>query len=169
MIHIINNHEYVWTIVKNIRKSFLLENIDPPCTTPTILYDSRIEKIINMVEDKLKINSSVTPHENLTGDTLQIAGEMFIYLSICPHKLLPFYYDLFKTASPEQIALALTSVIKTSQNSAKEVSVQLLNKLLANSTQYQNIIAITKEYKNNTMKKQKLGDDVMNRLGLEYI
>ena len=166
MIHIRNDPEYVWKFVKNTRKSFLLENIDPPCITGIILYGSRIEKIINIVEDKLKINASVTPHENVTGETLQTAGEMFIYLTICPHKLLPFYYNLFKTSSPTQIALALTSVIKTSQNSAKEVSIQLLNKLLENSAQYQNILTITKDYKGNKTKKQKLKDDIMKRLGL---
>ena len=147
MIHIRNDPEYVWKFVKNTRKSFLLENIDPPCITGIILYGSRIEKIINIVEDKLKINASVTPHENVTGETLQTAGEMFIYVSVCPHALISFYHDLFKTSSSREILLALTSIMKTSQNSAKETSVKLFSKLLKNSVQFDNIQGIPSKIK----------------------
>ena len=44
---------------------------------------SMMKMNIDMVERKLGIKSSNIPNNNVTEETLQMAGEMFTYLNLC--------------------------------------------------------------------------------------
>ena len=72
--------------------------------------------------------------EGIPKTTIQTGAEMFIFLNHCPQ---PENYYLFKlnekiltSESPLSIFLALTSIVKTSKNVAKESSIKTLNNVL---------------------------------------
>ena len=67
------------------------------------------------VEQMLQIESSEQINKTLTNENLQSAGEMFLYLVMCPYTVKPwllFYKELFQTQSPDQIILTLNRVMK---------------------------------------------------------
>ena len=70
------------------------------------------------VEQKLQIKSSEQINESLTNKKLETAGEMFLYLIMCPYSIKPwlvFYKDLFQTQSPDQIILTLNRLMKATK------------------------------------------------------
>ena len=74
------------------------------------------------VEKKLKIKSS-EQKKALTNEELQTAGEMFLYLNMCPDTMKPwlvFYKDLFQSHSPDQIILTLNRLMKGTKTQTKE-------------------------------------------------
>ena len=102
----------VWKIVKETRMTFLSRTIQKKCyRLIPMLSDVNIQENINMVGEKLKVNTTTTDyiHENMTEHTLKTAAEMFTYLNFCPPKLLNFFDNLFNNASPREILLALMS------------------------------------------------------------
>ena len=69
------------------------------------------------LEQKLKVQSSEQINETLLRNELQTAGEMFMYLTMCPTIMkawITFYKDLFQTQSPGQIILTLNRLTKGS-------------------------------------------------------
>ena len=119
----------VWKIVKQVRKNFLTEKTDPICRD----HDNQIslddiKTNIDNVEKHLTRNQ--TNHNKLETDILlQIGAEMFIYLSICPPKLLKFYEELLVHGSIKDIILAFTNIMKTRRNAEKSSATKLWSKL----------------------------------------
>ena len=98
-------------VVKHVKSETSLDltcnNEDP------MLFDLLPQ--VKAVEQKLKIESYEKINETLTNEKLKIAGEMFLYLSMCSSTIKPwilFYEDLFQTQSPDQIILALNRMLK---------------------------------------------------------
>ena len=84
----------VWKIVRHIRKSFLLPNIDTTCqNVDPLLFDKYIKDNIDIVEEKLIVNATTTPNIDVTNETLQLAAELFTYLNYCPTK---YFYVLLE-------------------------------------------------------------------------
>ena len=85
-------------------------SLDLSCNyKPTLIDDVKLSKVM-AVEHMLQIQSSDQINETLTNEELQIAAEMFLYLTVCPDTIKPwivFYRDLFQTQSPDQIILTL--------------------------------------------------------------
>ena len=111
------DQEKVWEIVKKTRITFLSEYSIADCKI--LLSDRNIQKNINSLAEDLNLNTTSIPNKFVSDTSLQSAGEMFTYLNYCPliipkYALLSAY--LFKTGTPREIILALTSAIKTSQN-----------------------------------------------------
>ena len=77
-----------------------------------MLSDDRKLSQEKAVEQMLKIVSSEHINETLKNEELQTAGEMFLYLNMCPDDTirpwLLFYKNLFETKSPDQILSLLT-------------------------------------------------------------
>ena len=91
---------------------FLSQTIRPKCSRWMISqFENYIEENVNIVADKLKVNNNTDFITiNVTVHTLELAAKVFTYLSYCPPKLLIFFDNLFKNASPKDILLALPSV-----------------------------------------------------------
>ena len=152
--------EKIWKTVRETRKSFQFEDTDssPECqtkTNPLLLSASIINENNKKIEKELGWNAKTALYENISKETLETAAEMFTYLNHCPqeHKLLSFYKYLFKTASPKDIILALTSIMKTTKDLEKEKSENIFRKVMESFKllTYENLQIIIKGncYSNN--------------------
>ena len=89
-------------------------SLDLKCYSNMLTDDGPLSQV-KAVEKKLQIDSSEQIKDTLTREELQIAGEMFLYLTMCPDAIKPwivFYKVLFKTQSPHRIILTLNRVMK---------------------------------------------------------
>ena len=116
------NFENVWQIVKEARKSFLLQQKDAKCSS--FLPDDLITGNFETFEKKLNINMMINNRNNITKQTLKTAAEVFTYLNFCPNRLFYFVRDILKYESSRNILLSLASIMKVSENAAKECSVK---------------------------------------------
>ena len=120
----------VWKYVRQIRKSFLSQNSDPDCQYHnTLLSDNYIKDNIDIVEEKLKLTKTTTPHKNVSNKSLKFSANIFTYLNFCPTK--DFYVlSVTKSESAKNILLALTSMMKTSQNAGKKSHTRIFTKAM---------------------------------------
>ena len=97
-----------------------------------VIYGASLpEDNVDNVAKYSKMNTSKLIIETVSKETLETAAKMFTYLNACsPNQLLPFYKELFTTASTKQILLALTSIYKTSNSLIKEKCKKLITKVL---------------------------------------
>ena len=152
------DQENVWKIVKKIRISLLSEHTALDCYIP-MLSDEIIQGNINQVALELNLNTSSTPNENVSKHILQRAVEIFTYLNYCPSLFIPkpllLYANLLKNGTVRDIVLALTSIIKTSQNTQeREDTIKNLENLMKSFhlKEFENIQILTKGkcYTNST-------------------
>ena len=111
-----------------------------------LLSDNYINNDIDVVEEKLKLNVGINPNTNVSDETLQFAANLFTYLKYCPTK--DFYVlSIIKSESAKNILLALTSMMKTSQNAGKKSFTRIFIKAMEifRLFIYRDIDAITKE------------------------
>ena len=176
------DHENVWKKVKLTRKSFLFVketlsacqfNSNLILLSPKVMQENQ-----NKVEKELGINAKSTTYKNVSERTLQTAAEMFTYLNQCPqeHKLLSFYKDLFKSAPLKDVILALTSIMKTTNNLEKEKSVNIFRKVMEsiNLLNYEDLQIIIKgncynangTFNNCSNKKNLINKEILNISGL---
>ena len=121
----------VWKIVEKIRKSFLSQLKDRKCQSDaTLLSDSYIKNNIDVVEEKLKLSVGITPKESVSDETLQFAANLFTYLNYCPNKDFHVLLSIIKSESAKNIFLALTSMMKTSQNAGQKSSIKIFTKAM---------------------------------------
>ena len=119
----------IWKIVKDEKKLYVAENLYSPCHI-NLIYPYSIKNSIKNIAEKLELNVTATPNENVTDDILHTAVEMFTYLILCPPKILQLYQNLFKDSSPNQILLALSSILKATQNANKESTIEIYTKVM---------------------------------------
>ena len=122
----------MWKIVEERRKLLLSKDSEPECQdTNTLLTENLIQENSNYIESKIILNQNTTV-QNVTIPTgiFKSAAEIFTYLNYCPPKLYFFMKGLLKTDSPTSIILALTSIIKSSRNAAKESSIEIFLKAM---------------------------------------
>ena len=139
----------VWKIVRQIRKSFLSQNTDPEHQTdiPSLLSDYYIKQNIDLVEEKLKLlNTPNTKIKDISDETLKFAANLFTYLNYFPSKDFYVFISVIKSESAKNILLALTSMVKTSQNAVKKSSTKIFTRTmdLFNLTFYRDMDVITK-------------------------
>ena len=141
----------IWKTIIRIRRNFLFEDSGTYYCL-TLISESRMKENIDNVEKELKLKVATSPFKKVSKETLRISAEMFTYLNYCPHKHLSFYAsNLFKTATMEQIILALSKIMKTSPSTGRNKIDYILTKypLLKimksfNLETYKNIQIITK-------------------------
>ena len=111
-------------------------SLDLSCNGDTILAQPLDQ--VKAVEQMLQIESSEQINDTLTREELRTAGEMFLYLNMCPDEIKPwivFYKDLFQTQSPDQIILTLNRLMKGSRTQTnehfKELAEMLLKRILS--------------------------------------
>ena len=93
---------------------------------------------VEAVEQMLKIESSEQINNTLTNEELKTAGEMFLYLTMCPNTIKPwivFYKELFQSQAADQIILTLNRLMqgpRTQTNEHfKELAEILLKRILS--------------------------------------
>ena len=125
----------IQNVVKTVRAG---TSLDLNCGGNYILADDGPLDQVKAVEKMLQIESSEQINDTLTREELRTAGEMFLYLNLCPDKIAPwivFYKDLFQTQSPDQIILTLNRLIKGSRTQTnehfKELAEMLLKRILS--------------------------------------
>ena len=123
----------IQNVVKTVKSG---TSLDLSCIGDTILAQPLYQ--VKAVEQMLQIESSEQINDTLTREELRTAGEMFLYLNMCPDEIKPwivFYKDLFQTQSPDQIILTLNRLIKGSRTHTnehfKELAEMLLNRILS--------------------------------------
>ena len=70
---------------------------------------------VNTIARNWNMELSSQISDDLNGDDLKVAAELFLYLSFCPGKWKPwfvFYKDLLQTKSPYQVILTLNRIMK---------------------------------------------------------
>ena len=145
--------ENVWKIVRQIRKSFLSQLKESKCNSEveTLVTDSNIKANIDVVEEKLKLNTSYSTNKDISYKTLQTSADIFTYLNFCTNAefrtLSTFLKDLFNSKSAKHILLALSSMMKTSKRSGNNSSTKIFSKTMEifGLITYRDIDAITKE------------------------
>ena len=104
--------ENVWKIVKKTRLSFLSEHSDPDCNNDkTLLSDTIIQENINNLAAELNLNTTSTPNEIVSNETLKSAVEMFTYLNYCPSSSFKKIFSFSKYLFAENI-LFQTGVVE---------------------------------------------------------
>ena len=80
-------HETFWTIVKEVRKFFILQNNKPRCGY-TFMRDEVISSSVDRLENRIGLNQTIShyPIDNIDQKTLETGAKMFIYLNVCPTK-----------------------------------------------------------------------------------
>ena len=142
----------LWNIVKKTRHFYLSQYIEPKCDNVNALLGvDEITDNIDSVEKELELNSSYIPSDSVSYETIQTAGEMFVFLNYCPPTLVLEISHLFKTRTPNEMILALTSIKKHFKQSVKDSGRKILSKVMESFQleQYQKIQIITKGICNN--------------------
>ena len=80
--------------------------------------------------EKLNVNATSTPKDNISHETLKTAAEIFTFLNYCPPKLLPLISNVLRTETPKNIILALTSIKGSKENPVKKSAMKILIKVL---------------------------------------
>ena len=97
LLHGNDNKESVWKIVKDTRKNILLSET--------------VSKNFSLPESQLeKIESNETILNITDEDTLETAGEMFIYLTYYPTEFMFLVKHLFMHSTAKDIMLILNNV-----------------------------------------------------------
>ena len=103
----------MWNILREIK---LQTSLEMSCGI-TGIYNNMVNdiKMVEKVEQKLKINSSDKIYKNFTAQELEVPAMMYLYLNTCPGIYRPwfaFYKNLFETQSPNKIILTLNRLMK---------------------------------------------------------
>ena len=78
------DHDYVWTIVKEISKSYFSNMEWCPVAGMYMRDINKISNNVRSLEEKLNLNISYDQIESISEKTLQTAIEMFTYINYCP-------------------------------------------------------------------------------------
>ena len=177
--------ENVWKLVKTTRKSFLSHKFRTKsngldcdrANSYTLLIDYFIKFNIDSLAEKLELNPTSVPNENVSHKTLETAGEMFTYLNYCPNKLESIIVQILENGTPKDILLAFSSILNSSpKNSIKRSSRNILLKVLKSLEldTYEKIQILTKGkcYYNDTLSncksKMSFTDEDIRKLGLLF-
>ena len=115
----------LWEIIKKIKVDFSSSSNSVSCenTGPddeTFVHIQHLRSLLTSIEEYLSVASNVTIQENVQENTLESAGEMFIYLLTCPKPKLgwiQFYENLMENFPPNIIVLELNRLLHSKKNS----------------------------------------------------
>ena len=97
-------------------------SLDLNCDQTILTNDNRFLQVIAL-EEKLQKMSSEKIVKARTHEDLKTVAEMFLYLTICPKTIQPwfrFYKDLFQIDSPDKIIIALNRLMQATNNPRNE-------------------------------------------------
>ena len=119
-LHLVGNADIVWNIVKETRKLLVHDYTKGSCqmnqyTTRNLISADEIKKNIRIIGIKLRINETISLKREPSNVILDLAVEMFTYLTACPDtKLIHLYHHLFNqnSTSVKDIILALNNALR---------------------------------------------------------
>ena len=80
-----NDIQYMWSIVKIARKSFIKNKPSSLyCWEFGFLRSTDLNEIMKLLEEMVTIEASLETYDNITEKVLETAGEMLFYLGSCP-------------------------------------------------------------------------------------
>ena len=113
-----------------------------------------VAEIQKRVEEALNSESSDNIHQNISDETLEMAGEMFLYLYSCPDNLFIYgrtkaIYDKLLTYSLKDLLLFLSRILKTANGKDEQLfdtALSVLTKLKdIKQFSYQKLMELTNE------------------------
>ena len=125
--------EELWKIVREV-KIETFNDFSCSGVSHSIILKSTINSLVNTIQQRLHMT---TWHIwDLGNDDLKTAAEMYIYLTICPGTLKPwfvFFKDIFEVHSPQNILLTLNRIMKTNKNQMTEYIKNFSPKIITKS------------------------------------
>ena len=109
--------------IKKLKYEFIIDNAFVLSTTSCFSNDSSllfstevIESKLTMIANHFDINETVPSDHTISNETIEAAGDMFIYLYLCPKfnwRWTNFYVDLFQNSTPDVIVQTLNRIMYT--------------------------------------------------------
>ena len=132
----------LWTLIKEYKFKFLVDNFVTfhtfPCVqdvgTGLISIEDITENIENIAKE-LKETVSDKIIDNIGEETYETAGEMFLFLNLCPklmNEWIIFYVNLFQNSSPDVMAQALNRILKIENEKKDKLNLQIAQKIFKN-------------------------------------
>ena len=121
-----------------------------------------VAEIQKRVEEALNSESSDNIHQNISDETLEMAGEMFLYLYSCPDNLFIYgrtkaIYDKLLTFSSKDLLLFLSRILKTADGKDKkfwDLALNVLTKIKdIKRFSYQKLLELSNEIPFNKISK----------------
>ena len=118
VLHNADDVETVWQIVKKTRQWFIQDNTRESCQMNQYSRKNMVSKtgmtvLVNMVTTlgrNFGINETISLEEEISESELNLAVEMFTYLTACPDtKLIHLYHHLFNQTSISVKEILLTT------------------------------------------------------------
>ena len=112
------NVDIVWKIVKETRKLFTHDDNKGSCqmfTTRNLIKTEEIKESVRIIGIQLRSNETLSLKREISNATLNLAVEMFTYLTACPDtKLIQLYHHLFypNSTSVQEIISALSNALR---------------------------------------------------------
>ena len=132
----------LWTLIREYKFKYLVDNFVTfhtfPCVqdvgTGLISIEDITENIENIAKE-LKETVSDKIIDNIGEETYETAGEMFLFLNLCPNLMnewIIFYVNLFQNSSPDVMAQALNRILKIENEKKDKLNLQIAQKIFKN-------------------------------------
>ena len=97
--------------------SFVLSTTSCFKNDSSILFsDELIGSKLELIKNHFNVNETLHSDHTISNETIEAAGEMFIYLYLCPKfnwRWTNFYVDLFQNSTPDVIVQTLNRIMYT--------------------------------------------------------
>ena len=132
----------LWTLIREYKFRYLVNNFVTfhtfPCVqdvgTGLISIEDITENIEN-IANELKETVSDKIIDNIGKETYETAGEMFLFLNLCPklmNEWIIFYVNLFQNSDPDVMAQALNRILKIENEKKDKLNVKIAEKIFMN-------------------------------------
>ena len=132
----------LWTLIKEYKFKYLVDNFVTfhtfPCVQDVGTGLISIEDITENIENIGKELNETVSHkiiDNIEEETYETAGEMFLFLNLCPklmNEWIIFYVNLFQNSSPDVMAQALNRILKIENEKKDKLNLQIAQKIFKN-------------------------------------
>ena len=132
----------LWTLIKEYKFKYLVDNFVTfhtfPCVQDVGTGLISIEDITENIENIGKELNETVSHkiiDNIEEETYETAGEMFLFLNLCPklmNEWIIFYVNLFQNSSPDVMAQALNRILKIGNEKKDKLNHQIAQKIFMN-------------------------------------
>jgi len=170
------DNEILWEIIKNVRLKCLIENANKLDSTfaycfaaddrlfsaKTLCWNDFIQELEISGSKHIDYNSNVLWSQyHFTKNQLDVAGEMYIYLNMCPKFMddwIQLYANIIQNFSPDYIVQALNRIIITGRMKRDATIEDIARKILIKhdkvfSLKFHTIDKLTKVESNDTFRQ----------------
>ena len=132
----------LWTLIREYKFRYLVDNFVTfhtfPCVQDVGTGLISIEDItvnIENIANELKETVSDKIIDNIGKETYETAGEMFLFLNLCPklmNEWIIFYVHLFQNSSPDVMAQALNRILKIENEKKDQLNLKIAQNIFKN-------------------------------------